>query len=283
MNINNNAGLQNFGNTCFMNASLQLLMTASTLIHYMISNGSFKKTPNIKYIQTFIDYMSPKTTILGPRILHINYMNMNTRYRGGTQEDSHEFLTYTLDDMIENVKSLNNNVLTALMEKYMTVEIQQNVHYKKGQDEDSMKQIKENMLSFPIDETCKTLYDCFKLFKEEDNDEFTLRFNIVKVPKYLFISIKRFINNGHSISKNDNEILIPSETNMFHPKHNYKLKGFIMHVGGYGGGHYYSYGSRKIDGCNKWFLYNDTHVSEVNIEKVSSEMSKAYILLYSHM
>lgn len=210
-------------------------------------------------------------------------MKMNTRYTGGTQEDSHEFLTYTLDDLVENMKTLNNIVYERMLEKYITVEIEQHVIYKKGQDENSTKNIKENMLSFPINEKCKTLYDCFKLYKEEDNDEFKLNFNIVKVPKYLFISIKRFINDGHHIRKNNDKILIPSETNMFHHKHSYKLKGFIIHSGGYGGGHYYSYGSRKIDGHTKWFEYNDTRVSETSIEQVNSEMSNAYILLYSHV
>lgn len=283
MDINNNAGLINFGNTCFMNASLQLMISASVMICYLCGIEEFKQTDNMKYIQTFIDYLSPTTNILGPRILHAKYMQMNTRYHGYTQEDSHEFLTYTLDDIIENVKKLNNTQYTHDIEKYITVEINQHVHYKKGQDADSVKKIKENMLSFPINKDCKSLQDCYELFHVEDNDEFTLTFNIFKVPKYLFISIKRFLNNGHTIEKLNTDISIPMETNMFNSNHNYKLKGFVIHSGGYMGGHYYSYCVRKINKENKWFCYNDQRVTEVSDDIINAEISKGYIYLYSHM
>lgn len=282
MDINNNVGLTNFGNTCFMNASIQMIMSASTLNMYMMDNKDLDVSSNMKYIQTFKDYYAPTTNTLGPKILYVKYMQLNTRYRGFTQEDAHEFLTYTLDDLLDNVKQLENKVHIKNIERFMTISLLQHVHYKKGQDKDSDKHITENMLSFPMDDNVKTLQDCYNLFKTEDNDDFTLTLNIETFPKYLFIGLKRFIFDGTHFKKNITNIDIPMTTLDFHPDHKYKLKSFIIHSGGYMGGHYYTYSLRKVNNDYKWFLYNDSRVSEVSLERVTSELKSAYILLYSH-
>ena len=110
-NFSNNAGLVNFGNTCFMNASIQLIMCAKIIGSFLLfSENYFSDSDITKYIQTWKDYMNPDTKILGPKILYHRYMILNKNYVGFTQEDSHEFLTFTLDDIIEQIKnSLNNS------------------------------------------------------------------------------------------------------------------------------------------------------------------------------
>ena len=269
MNINNRVGLQNFGNTCFMNASIQMIMSASTMVMHIMDNGD-----NRKYVQTFKDYFHPDTRTLGPKILYVQYMKLNTNYKGFSQEDAHEFLIYTLDNMLENSpKSL---------EKYICSTIKQHAHYKLDQDVDSDKIIKETILTFPMDGTVSTLNDCYNLFKVTDNDEFTLTLNIETFPKYLFIGLKRFIYDKGRLEKINKDIDVPLETNMFHNDHNYKLKSFIMHTGNYFGGHYYAYSLRKVNNEYKWFCFNDLHVSEVSIEQIQREVKKAYVLLYSH-
>lgn len=282
MNINNNPGLTNFGNTCFMNAAIQLLMSASTMNLYMMNVDDLDTSLNRKYIQTFRDYYNPITKVLGPKILYLMYMQLNTRYHGSTQEDSHEFITYTLDDILNNVRTLNNEKHIKSLEKFMTVTINQHVHYKKGQDVDSNKIIKENMLSFPMNDTVTTLNDCYNLFKTEDNEDFTLSFEISSFPKYLFIGLKRFIFDGRRFNKLNLEIDIPIETNIFNIEHKYKLKSFIIHTGNYMGGHYYAYSLKKIDNEYKWFCLNDSNVTEVSIDTINNELKRAYILLYSH-
>lgn len=294
-NFSNNAGLVNFGNTCFMNASIQLLMCAKIIGSFLLfSETHFSDSDIIKYIQTWKDYMNPDTKILGPKILYHRYMVLNKNYVGFTQEDSHEFLTFTLDDIIEQIKnSLNNSNLNQSQKdeilneftKIFKIKFNQTVYYK-NKNETSKSEIFENILTLPFAENCDTnsnvtLEDCVKLYCNQEEDDFKLLYEFIDMPKYLFIGLKRFKVTRVFIQKIITEVEIPFETCCFDNKTTYALKGFIIHAGGVTGGHYYSYGSRKIDSEIKWFCYNDTNVSEVSIDQVIAESKKAYMFLYS--
>ena len=76
------------------------------------------------------------------------------------------------------------------------------------------------------------------------------------------------------IGENNTSINIPLEW-----RHGYKLKGGIIHLGSYGGGHYIYYGNEN----NKWYLANDTNISNINdINKFMNETgNKSYILYYT--
>jgi ubiquitin carboxyl-terminal hydrolase 2/21 len=291
-NLSKNAGLVNFGNTCFMNASIQLIMCATVLGSFLIfSEKIFSESDIMKYIQTWKDYMSPETIILGPKIMYHRYMVLNSNYIGFTQEDSHEFLTFTLDDIYEQIKKsvdvseLNEDQKKLLLEEFnkiYKIKFSQTVYYK-NKNETSKTEIYENILTLPIpaEDTSNRLEDCVNLYRNQEEDDFKIEYELIKMPKYLFIGLKRFRVTSVFIEKIDKEIEVPFETNCFDEITNYKLKGFIIHSGGVFGGHYYAYGTRKINDEIKWFCYNDTNVTEVSIEQATSESKKAYLFLYS--
>ena len=67
---------------------------------------------------------------------------LSQKFKRLRQEDAHEFITYTLDDIMEHM------VNKKAFERYISVQIDQHAHYKLNQSSDSNKTINETILSF---------------------------------------------------------------------------------------------------------------------------------------
>ena len=286
LNMQNNVGLMNFGNTCFMNAGIQLIMAASVLCAQLTSNEVLMNTVLKKYVITIQDYMNVNTKIIGPKILHISYQRMNIRYSGGSQEDTHEFLTYTLDDIISNIRQLKikedttHDRYISSIEKLMTYTLETKV-ITNDNTKPSITRYRESLLSLPMPETNLTLENCYNSFLSQIDSDKTIEYSLYDLPKYLFISVKRFCYNMNCRGKRQESIEIPFLTDMFGPT--YKLKGFVLHMGSANGGHYITYASRKIDETVKWFCYNDNNVSEIDVIVAEQKSKEGYVFLYSHV
>ena len=101
---------------------------------------------------------------------------------------------------------------------------------------------------------------------------------IIHKPKILIIHLKRWSNN---LRKNQRIIHFDlNELNMTkyiktNKEVKYDLFGIINHSGNIFGGHYHSY--IKNDN-NKWYIFNDTQVSE--IKETNIKTNKNYVLFY---
>jgi ubiquitin C-terminal hydrolase len=269
-------GLQNLGNTCFINSSLQLLFNCPLLIE-TISNSDNEELK--KYKQTIKDYFQETTNTLGPLILFKRYQKLNKNYFGKSQEDAHEYLTFIIDDIDELGKDIN-------IKNFLEISLISKVNCESCNNFSKVK-ISEKILSLSID-NCQTLNDSFnKLYNKEILDEDNLWFcdkcnkkvlsskeiYIDSLSKYLIICLNRFVLDGNNIIKNNNNIIFPQI--LFN---NYHLRGIIYHIGNINGGHYICSISRN---GNEWILIDDTNIiEEISFEKLEQLNNNAYILLY---
>ena len=147
---------------------------------------------------------------------------------------------------------------------------------------------KEIILTLPINDDSKTLDDCYNEFKITEilkDDEMVhcdkcnkkqITSNKLRIkvwPSHLIICLNRYKNFKRMLSKINNDISIPFEW-----KHNYKIKGAVIHMGNVGGGHYIYIG-RNIEKDN-WTVYDDTNTSEISNSKATLYLNKAYILYF---
>lgn len=282
ININNNVGLMNFGNTCFMNSGIQLIMSAPDLCQHFLNNKELINTKLKKYVKTVADYMNASTGTLGPKILYTSYKKLNTNYRGMSQEDAREFLTYTLDDIITNIRELEKPQFAQYIENtesLLTYVLETKVTKKNSTEPPSITSYREVLLPLPLPLENLTLENCYKNFVIEDNEENIIEYSLKNLPQYLYVAIKRFHCDGRRIMKRQENVEIPFLTDMFGPI--YLLKGFIVHMGSMNSGHYVTYASRVIDSKTVWYLYNDNSVNEIPADVVEQKSKTAYVFLYA--
>ena len=138
-----------------------------------------------------------------------------------------------------------------------------------------------------IDENDNDLDDCYRRYKkneklDKDNMWFcehcdkkriaSKRLEIKQWPKNLLIKLKRFGYKYGMQRKIINEINCPINW-----RHNYKLKGGIIHYGSsLDSGHYIYFGNRQ----GNWYLFNDNMITKVNKKTIEKLTRVSYILHY---
>jgi len=94
----------------------------------------------------------------------------------------------------------------------------------------------------------------------------TIQLSISKFPKYMMLSLKRFVGSGAKV-----RCRIPYDENSvdlskwrawpsIQGSQTFRVRSTVEHLGGSRGGHYVMRTRDDADG--KWYLYNDGHVSE---------------------
>ena len=265
-------GIINIGNSCYLNSSLQLLFNSK----------DFREINKDNLIGVNIN-----SYINGSLFNPINVKNivakLNTQFASFGQEDSYEFMIYLLD-YIDNLDKITHNKLYDLFGINTTINIKCKM----------LNCLKESVhtetelflqLPLPLNNNILHLTDLYREYKKIEklvNDTayscenckkktIARRKTITtKWPNNLIIVLKRFNNQ---MKKDNRQIIIPLEW-----RHNYKLKGGIIHSGSYGGGHYIYFGKED----NKWYIANDSNISLINdIDGfINNTASYGYIYLY---
>jgi ubiquitin C-terminal hydrolase len=281
-------GLDNIGNTCYINASLQMLVLNEQLCSLVIKYS--KSSQILKKISDFIlEYHSTNTNPISPIEIKKIVEQKQEIFCGFGQQDSSEFIIYLLDIINEEIKNAdpNSKGIEPIFEIKFNVKIK--CKLRKCLEIYNKKEV-NNFLLLDIYSNCKSLDDAYRMFKssdklESDNKYFCEKCNDKRIaskrseicnwPQYLFVWLKRYTQEENYITKNIQPIIINKEW-----RYGNVLQGAVIHSGGLNSGHYI-YVGKQSDG--KWYIFNDSTISEIKSEQeLDSMLSNAYWLCYKN-
>lgn len=297
--MNQLAGLQNIGNTCFMNSSLQLILRSDDLINFFTSNNF--KSDVLNTFKKFIEEYKSSKLLKGNSIHPIKKLieKKSKEFCGYNQEDSHEFYIHFLDLLDEEIKkefatknkdSDNENLIekiydTKLKTTFLSEETKDkseiisnnrliNINFKPSEAYIELSEcLRRVVLIEKLDGDCKWKPEGKK--KGQKANKITHPINF---PKYLTVLLIRYQHvNGYAKKLNINiNTKQYWKSNVFPANKYYKFCGFVLQSGSMRGGHYVSY----IEKNGKWWLCDDGRISVVSYGTAINRSRQAYMLLF---
>lgn len=280
-------GFQNIGNTCYLNAAMQLLFQNQDFIKMILEyDNSLLQSKDLSVIQEqikeYYDGTGKVMNIIKIKQLIENDKEANYLFRGYNQHDSSEFVIQFLDYVDTILKKDNMSV-----DNIFNINIKSRIKCKKI-DCLTISETKQNnnFLLLDVIDEAKDLDDLYRNYKSSeklngDNMYYCdkcksktvacKRYEITEWPNNLLVWIKRFTNNNGRLLKNNTNINCPIKW-----RHNMKLMGCIIHAGSMGGGHYIYIGNNN----GKWHIYDDNTISEISEEKALKYITSGYMLYY---
>lgn len=267
-------GIINIGNSCYLNSAIQMLFNCS----------DFRKLFNFTSFNKIIDdYDDVNTNVFNPSEIKRIVANHNKMFANNHQHDSYEFMIYLLD-IVEQSSDKHKDLYNLF-----GIKIKTNIKCKLlnclHQSENSVTEL---FLNLPLTNDLSESYRLYKsttILSDKNNNGYKCdkckKISIARKktitsfwPNNLIVVLKRFNqSNNQWISKDNRKVNVPLLW-----RHNYKLKGGIIHLGVYGGGHYVYFGEEN----GIWYLCNDSHISIINdIDGfMKNQGAMSYILLY---
>ena len=273
-------GFNNIGNTCYINSSLQMLIQNIDFCKIILEN--FNKSENLENMANLIkEYYTTTNYAITPNKIKEIVGNKNKIFCGYEQQDAGEFIIYLIDIINTDLKKELNPLFDITTETIIKCKIRNCLRL-------SSTISKIPFLILPIKNECLTLDDCYREFKiheklEGDNMYYcenckekriaSRYLNIIEWSNNLIILLKRFENNKEKLFKNNKQLEIPIDW-----RHNFTIKGAVIHIGGINGGHYI-YISRNLSN-NIWSMCDDSSIQLLPKEKVQSYLNIGYIFNY---
>ncbi|KAM6376793.1 ubiquitin carboxyl-terminal hydrolase 36 isoform 2-T2 [Pluvialis apricaria] len=299
------AGLQNLGNTCFLNSTVQCLTYTPPLANYLLSKEHGRTCHQGGFCMMCVmqNHMIQAFANSGNAIKPVSFIRdlkkIAQHIRFGRQEDAHEFLRYTIDAMqkacLNGCTKLDRQTqATTLVHQifggYLRSRVKCSVCKTVSDTYDpyldlalEIRQAANIVQALELFVKSDVLggenaYMCAKCKKKVSASK---RFTIHRASNVLTLSLKRFANfGGGKITK---DVGYPEFLNIrpYMSQNNgdpimYGLYAVLVHSGySCNAGHYYCY----VKASNgQWYQMNDDVVRSSNIKVVLNQ--QAYLLFY---
>lgn len=267
--------LKNYGNNCYLNSSIQCLLSSYYVAKYLF-NYKDDNTLMLELQHLTKKKYSQNKDVQNTLKLHKQLHSETNMFRLGEQEDAHELLVFLFDVLdtksFDNIFKINYDYDLKCLD----------CEYKTTKNENI------NMISLSV-EKCNNIAESFYNYINKETVDFNCEKCVGKkytkkikmdnfiFPECLILHLKRFSVQGNKIVKNKNPVSFSKKITF--KKCKYLLRGVIVHVGVCGHGHYF-YVSLK--GKNEWVIYNDSFCGKIeNIGQYKDTILKnGYIYIY---
>jgi len=276
-------GLKNMGNTCYLNAGLQMLIQNPDFCRVIRDNRNTSE--NLENMANFIDeYHHSKDRSIKPDKIKRIVEKKNNIFEGNGQQDSAEFIVALMEILSEDLKneSINEifNVETNITRKCKIKTCLNKVHITgktpflilpTQDDQDDFKELDDCYRAIKTHEKLEgdDKYFCEKCNKKVIASE---RLEVTRWSNHLIIWLKRYSNKNKKQTKNDKVIKIPKDF-----RHKFQIKGAVIQDGSLSGGHYF-YISKNKD--NEWIEYNDSSTFKITDDRAQDLLNMAYLFHY---
>jgi ubiquitin carboxyl-terminal hydrolase 8 len=305
------SGLTNLGNTCYLNAAVQILSHIHELNEYLMNVKQLNRINDsvltiewislYKLIWSQNCIISPNRFVSKIKELSLSQSN-TTKFCNFEQNDSNEYFYFMLDcihnslnklDQSDRIKlnKTSNPELNKEIDAYETKDCSI-VHslftsfltYTYVNKETNVVEFTKHEPHFMIELSIPlvnniSIEDCIKhTFQEETldtlwHDEKTNeKKQLIKRTEFGYYPTILVVHFKRWIKMNKNRQIVHFNETL-HLDETYELFGIINHEGNMFGGHYYSYIKK-----NKWFVFNDTHISQIQMQEIVGD--KNYCLFY---
>ncbi|KAM9296608.1 ubiquitin carboxyl-terminal hydrolase 36 [Gastrophryne carolinensis] len=299
------AGLQNLGNTCFLNSTVQCLTYTPPLANYLLSKEHSRHCQQGGFCMLcimqnhLIQAFANSGNAIKPFAFIRELKKIARHFRFGSQEDAHEFLRYTIDamqkaclngysklDRQSQATTLVHQIFGGYLRSRVKCSVCKSVSDTFDPYLDIALEIRHcvnivralELFVKPDVLSGENAYMCAKCKKKVPASK---RFSIHRASNVLTLSLKRFANfSGGKITK---DVGYPEFLNI-RPYMSqcsgdpvmYALYAVLVHSGySCHAGHYYCY----IKASNgQWYQMNDSLVHASNIKVVLNQ--QAYVLFY---